>query len=63
MSISRNRPPSARRQRGSALIEYSILTMLGVIVLIAQPNIVMEVVEALRTAYSSFVFAISLAWL
>lgn len=63
MNASRTNPLSRRRQQGAALIEYSIVTMLGVIVLIAQPNIVMELIEALRKAYSSFTYAMSLGWL
>lgn len=54
---------SVRRQRGAALIEYSIVTLLAVTVLVAQPNIVLELVESLRKAYSSFTYALSLGWL
>lgn len=63
MNVSRAHLLSPRRQQGAALIEYSIVTMLGVIVLIAQPNIIMELIEALRKAYSSFTYAMSLGWL
>lgn len=54
---------SVRHQRGAALIEYSIVTLLAVTVLVAQPNIVLELVESLRKAYSSFTYALSLGWL
>lgn len=63
MNVSRAQLLSPRQQQGAALIEYSIVTMLGVIVLIAQPNIIMELIEALRKAYSSFTYAMSLGWL
>lgn len=64
MKLPRFRPPvSARAQRGSALIEYSIVTALGIIVLVAEPNIILELVQAMRKAYSSFVYALSLGWL
>lgn len=63
MNASRPQLLSPRRQQGAAIIEYSIVTMLGVIVLIARPNIIMELVEALRKAYSSFTYAMSLGWL
>lgn len=57
-------PPliSRRAQHGAALIEYTIVTVLGIIVLVAEPNIVLELVQALRKAYSSFVYALSLGW-
>ncbi|MBD9535961.1 MAG: hypothetical protein ACN6RG_08425 [Stenotrophomonas sp.] len=55
-------PPSRRAQRGAALIEYTIVTVLGIIVLVAEPNIILELVQALRKAYSSFVYALSLGW-
>lgn len=48
-----------RAQRGQATIEYTIVVMLAVIVLIAQPSIIDEVVTALKEAYSAFVYAIS----
>lgn len=56
-------PPSALQQRGAALIEYSIVTMLAVIVLVAQPNIILELIDSLRKAYASFTYALSLGWL
>ncbi len=54
---------SRRAQRGAALVEYTIIAVLGIIVLIAEPNIILELVEALRKAYSSFVYALSLGWI
>lgn len=54
---------SWRAQRGAALVEYTIIAVLGIIVLIAEPNIILELVEALRKAYSSFVYALSLGWI
>ncbi|MGX9721503.1 hypothetical protein [Stenotrophomonas acidaminiphila] len=55
-------PASWRAQRGAALIEYTAITALGIIVLVAEPNIILELVQALRKAYSSFVYALSLGW-
>ncbi len=52
-----------RAQRGAALIEYTIVSVLGIIVLVAEPNIILELVQALRKAYSSFVYALSLGWI
>ncbi len=48
-----------RSQLGQATIEYTVVVMLAVIVLIAQPNIVDDIVTALKEAYSAFVYAIS----
>ncbi len=48
-----------RRQRGQATIEYTVVVMLAVIVLIAQPNIIDDVVTALKEAYTAFVYALS----
>ncbi len=48
-----------KRQTGQATIEYTVVVMLAVFVLIAQPNIIDDVVTALREAYAAFVYAIS----
>lgn len=48
-----------RRQRGQATIEYTVVVMLVVIVLIARPSIIEDVVTALKEAYAAFVYAIS----
>lgn len=50
---------SHKRQRGQATIEYTVVVMLAVIVLIAQPNIIDDVVTALKEAYTAFVYALS----
>lgn len=54
-----NAIPARRSQLGQATIEYSVVVMLVVIVLIARPSIVDDVVTALKEAYSAFVYAIS----
>lgn len=63
--MTRRSPPllDMRAQRGAALIEYTIVSVLGIIVLVAEPNIILELVQALRKAYSSFVYALSLGWI
>lgn len=48
-----------RRQLGQATIEYTVVVMLVVIVLIAQPSVIDDIVTALKEAYSAFVYAIS----
>ena len=48
-----------REQLGQATIEYTVVVMLVVIVLIARPNVVDDILNALKEAYSAFVYAIS----
>ena len=48
-----------RRQRGQATIEYSIVLILLVIVLIAQPSVITELLNAMKDAYEAFIYAIS----
>ena len=58
--------PSARlprRQRGSATAEYTIVAVFVVIVLIANENVIKELADAIRNAYASFAYALSVAWL
>ncbi len=50
---------SRRHQSGAALIEYSLVTALIVVVLIANPNVIVQIVDALRRIYSSFTYALS----
>ena len=51
------------RQRGSATIEYTIVATLVVIVLIANENVIRQLTVAIRNAYASFVYALSVSWL
>lgn len=48
-----------RAQLGQATIEYTIVVMLVVIVLIARPSVIDDILTALKEAYSAFVYAIS----
>jgi Flp pilus assembly pilin Flp len=57
--MNMTRYPSRKRQAGQATIEYTVVVVLAVIVLIAQPNIIDDVVTALKEAYTAFVYAIS----
>jgi Flp pilus assembly pilin Flp len=57
--MNMTRYPSRKRQTGQATIEYTVVVVLAVIVLIAQPNIIDDVVTALKEAYTAFVYAIS----
>jgi Flp pilus assembly protein TadG len=57
-----------RSQRGSALIEYTIVAFWLVLVLLvadetAGGNVISALMKALRDAYASFVYALSAAWL
>ena len=51
------------RQRGSALVEYSVVVLLLVLVLVANPDAIPQLANALREAYTSFVYALSVAWI
>lgn len=51
------------RQRGAALAEYLIVALLLVLALIADPNVFVELADALRKAYASFVYALSTSWI
>lgn len=53
-------PPSLRRQRGVALIEYAVVASVGVLVLVAEPNIVLELIASLRKAYQGFTYMLSM---
>ena len=52
-----------KRQRGSTTIEYTIVALFVVIVLIANDNVIRQLAAALRNAYASFVYALSVSWL
>jgi hypothetical protein len=55
------RPP--RGQRGSASAEYVIGALLVVIVLVANDNVTKQLADAIRNAYASFAYALSVSWL
>ena len=52
-----------RRQRGNTSTEYIIVVMFVIIVLIAKENVIKELADAVRNAYASFAFALSVSWL
>lgn len=54
---------SARCQRGGALVEYTVVVLLLVLVLVAYPDAIPQLAKALREAYASFVYALSVAWI
>jgi Flp pilus assembly pilin Flp len=51
------------RQRGHATTEYLMVAAFVVIVLVANDNVIKQLADAVRNAYASFVFALSVAWL
>ncbi len=61
MRIRGNRG-SRRGQAGSAAIEYLLVTSLVVIVLVAEPNIVVELMNAIKQVYRAFTFALGLTY-
>lgn len=48
-----------RGQAGQATIEYTLVLMLAVVVLLARPDVITQIVDALKEAYAAFVFALS----
>ena len=61
----RTRRPWRRRrqQAGQGLVEYSVLLLFVVLVLVANPNVILELVQAVRDVYIAFVDALSLSWI
>lgn len=60
-TMQRRIPAFPHAQRGMATVEYAIIATLGVLVLVANPNIVLELANALRRIYTGFVYALSFA--
>ena len=54
---------SPGRQRGSATAEYIMVATFVIIVLIANENVIKELADAIRNAYASFAYALSVSWL
>lgn len=54
-----DRPSTRRKQRGSALIEYTIVTGLAVLVLVSNPNVVAETINAIKSVYEAFAYSLS----
>lgn len=51
------------RQSGSAVIEYSIITLLAIVILLsAEENVVAMVMDALREIYRAFTHALSITY-
>lgn len=50
-------------QRGGALVEYVIVVLALLLVLVANPNVIQQLLQALREAYTSFVYALSVSWI
>lgn len=49
----------SRAQSGQATIEYTIVLMCAVVVLLARPDVITQIVDALKEAYAAFVYAMS----
>lgn len=54
---------AGRRQRGGALVEYTIVVLLLVMVLVAYPDAIPQLAKALREVYASFAYALSVSWI
>lgn len=49
------------RQQGQAVVEYTIVLMLAVIVLLARPDVIKDLLNAIKSVYEAFVYTISLS--
>lgn len=58
------RVPRRSLQRGSALVEYTIVVLFLVVVLVAadEKHSIRHLAQMLREAYASFVYALSISW-
>lgn len=54
--------PAPRYQRGSALIEYSIVAFLAIIVLISQENQIAALMDAIKDLYGAFTYSLSMTF-
>jgi Flp pilus assembly pilin Flp len=52
-----------RGQRGSATAEYAVVALFVVMVLVANDNVIKQLADAIRNAYASFAYALSVSWL
>lgn len=59
----RGRRTTPHAQRGGALVEYVIVVLALLLVLVANPNVIQQLLQALREAYTSFVYALSVSWI
>jgi len=48
---------------GDATAEYAIVAMLVLIVLMSNDNVIRQLATAIRDAYASFAYALSVSWL
>lgn len=53
------RHPDRRRQAGQGTIEYTVVLLGAVIVLLARPDVITQIVTAVKDVYKAFVYAIS----
>ncbi|RMH93822.1 hypothetical protein EBB59_04030 [Lysobacter pythonis] len=50
---------SPTQQTGYVTIEYVIVLICAVVVLLAKPDVITQIVDAIKQIYSAFVYAIS----
>lgn len=51
-----------KRQAGGATLEYTLISILVVIVLIASPSAIDQILDALKGLYQAFAFAIGITY-
>jgi Flp pilus assembly pilin Flp len=59
------RVPRRIHQRGGALVEYIIVALFLILVLVAahHTGVIAQLTNAVRDAYTSFVYALSISWI
>ncbi len=64
VGMGTRRPLRRQRQRGSALVEYTIVVLFLIVVLLAadEGHSIHHLAEMLRKAYANFIYALSISW-
>lgn len=57
-----NPAPLQRHQAGVAMMEYVLITLFIIVVLIASPNVIEEIINAIKDVYRAFVYAIGMTY-
>lgn len=60
--IKRGSTVAMQRQRGAATVEYIIAALFVVLILVANENVIKQLVVAIKNAYASFTYALSVSW-
>lgn len=62
MRSGADRRLTVRGQRGSATVEYLVVTSLVVIALLVEPNVVVQLLDAIKQVYRAFTYTLGLTF-